>query len=511
MPHGNHLRVVMLLMIGDDMTTQYADHFVRAIPIVGQTLRAKRVAVLGLPLATPMVEYLAACGVGNWIIAAEAIDSETVSLLLAGLQARHGTALAPIQKTFPLLVWAAAIRDDPPDLIIAVGDRPMLAIGRRAAEAARIPTLLCTPPSSHAACWAEVVFSGTHALAALQPARSMVDYAPAANTAAIDEWDWACAAPLLAGLARAILLRGSPYARPDLEELWERGIRIVTHAGTHPFAAEWSLPTAAIGAIPARFQTPPRRRGALLIAGLGSIGSVAAALLAPYANQLVLADPDSVDPPNPARQHYTLADLGRPKVQALQQHLATHCPQIIALPEAVTDEGRVTALIGQYGITVALIATGSNADFAIARALRDSGVPHVVARCYPRARYWEAILVDGLRGPALDSIRGRVQLGPAPAPTPEQIAAYSDAGALESEPATLIESGWAAVWAARLAWQLLTPSGLRERWMIELLESQQTCLVGGAYVEHTSAGPAYAIDLPGRIRAWGTQQIRGAV
>jgi len=35
-----------------------------------------------------------------------------------------------------------------------------------------------------------------------------------------------------------------------------------------------------------------------------------------------------------------------------------------------------------------------------------------------------------------------------------------------------------------------------------------TCLVGGVGVEHTPAGPAYGIEWPGQIRAWGYTEIR---
>jgi len=510
---GLHQVLMISTMNGDSMTASFADHFVRAIPIIGETLRAKRVVLLGLPLATPIVEYLAACGVGRWIIAAAPTQAESPnSLLLNRLHMRHGFALAPTLTELPLSEWIAAIRDDAADLIIAVGGQQTLAIARHAAGQAGIPALLCMPPSTQAACRAEVVFPGEAARTPLNVAAEWQrDDATAEDINAMNGWDWACAAPLLSGLARALLLRGSLYERPDLEELWARGMRIVTLGGTDPCAVDWSLPNTPIRAVSAHYQSPPMCRGRLLIAGLGSIGSVAAALLAAYATQLVLADPDSVDASNPARQHYTLADLGCPKACALQTSLAAQCPQIVAVPDALTDEDQVAALVRQHGITAALVATGTNADFAIARALRECHVSHVVARCYPRARYWEAILVDGTHGAPLDAIRGHLRIGPAPAPTPEQRAAYSDAGALEAEPATLIESGWAAAWAARLAWQLLMPIGLRERWMIEVLESHNTCLVGGAYVEHTRDGPAYAIDLPGRIRAWATEQIIGAV
>jgi hypothetical protein len=280
---------------------------------------------------------------------------------------------------------------------------------------------------------------------------------------------------------------------------------------TTPLAIEWTTllqskirdPKSQI------FCTPPGPRGALLLAGLGSLGSIAAMHLARRADTIVIADPECVDVYNPARQAYPLAAIGQPKAQALRDGLlAVGAARVVSIDERLTDERMVAALIERYAITTALVATGTSDDFAIARALRACGVPHVVGRCYPRARYWEAIVVDGHRGPGLEDIRGHLRTGPTPAPTPEQIAVYSDAGALEAEPATLVESGWAAAWMARLAAQLLAPIGLRERWLLELLATGQTCLIGGVGVERTPGGPAYAVAQPGEIHAWERDSIR---
>jgi hypothetical protein len=305
-----------------------------------------------------------------------------------------------------------------------------------------------------------------------------------------------------------LLLRRTPYRRADLEELWGAGKHVLTVGnGDDALSVDWS----ESGPTPRRaaFRTPGQRRGKLLIAGLGSLGSVAAMLLAQHSAAMVIADPDRVDAYNPVRQAYPLAALGQPKAQALRAGLlAAGAKDVLALDAALTGERQVAELVARHRITAGLVLTGTDADFAIARALRASDVPHVVGRCYPRARYWEAVLVDGLRGPALQDVRGHLRLGPAPPPTPEQIAAYSDAGALEAEPATLVESGWAAAWMARLGAQLLAPPGLRERWLLELLASQRTCLVGGVGVEHTDNGPAYGVALPGMIRAWGVADIQ---
>jgi hypothetical protein len=305
-----------------------------------------------------------------------------------------------------------------------------------------------------------------------------------------------------------VLLRETDFRRADLATLWNNGVRAVAVGGSHPFDIRWDAGASAYLPLAEVFRTPVTPRGTLLVAGLGSLGSVAAELLVGHAASFVLADPDTVAAANPVRQAYNLADRGRPKALALREGLlAAGADAVFAYTEALADEGRVVELMKRHDISAGLVVTGTAADFAIARALRDLGVPHVVGRCYPRARYWEAIVVDGARGLALDEIRGQIVPGPAPAPTPEQLAAYSDAGALEAEPATLVESGWAAAWLARLAAQLLAPAGMRERWLLELLATGRTCLVGGVGVEQTANGPAYGVRVPGEIHAWGAESI----
>lgn len=495
-------------------------HFARVRPVVGDSLGKARIALFGLPQAAPLVTYLAASGVGRWLWAKPRDGSE--ARLRADLRAQHGTALPLDVVSVPPGEWGAALRAYRPDLLLAVGgpadDRHR---HRRAApghagseskiifEAAmglEVPVLLITPPTASRPCQATVVFPGD-ALPGEEIGRDPTPGPP-------DPWGWASAAPLCAGLARAILLRETPCRRTDLTDVWNAGVRLFTFADpTDPFAVACFRPgqMAAGTPSPPLFRTPERKRGVLLIVGLGSLGSVAAMHLASYVAEVVVVDPDEVSPYNPVRQAYPVATLGQPKAFALRDRLLrAGVGRAVAIPEALRDEGRVAALVGRYEITAALVSTGTDADFPIARALRACDVPHVVGRCYPRARYWEAILVDGRLGPAFEDIRGHLRLGPMPPPTPEQVAAYSDAGALEAEPATLVESGWAAAWLARLTAQMLAPPGLRERWLLELLATERTCLVGGVGVEQTPDGPAYGVALPGAIHAWELAQVRSS-
>ena len=476
------------------------DHFARVRPIVGDTLAAASVALVGLPQAAPLVRYLAACGVRRWVWVDPPDDSSAT--LQTYLRAQHGEALSLEARACPWSEWVTTARREKPDLLLAVGGRSRLEEALAIARQGQLPALLVAWPTLTQPCQAIASFPGDPPLElGVLAGRSL-------STTPVDEWGWATAAPLCAGLARTILLRHTPYARADLAALWPAGLRVMTLGGpADPLAVAWSAlplsPPAAFQTAAGIFRTPQARRGKLLIAGLGSLGSLAAMHLVDHAAGLILADPDRVDPFNPVRQAYPLAAIGRPKAQALAgELLAAGRHEIVALTEALVDEAEVEALVNRYGLTAALVVTGTAADFAIARALRRCDVPHLVGRCYPRARYWEAIIVDGRRGPALSDIRGRLPPGPAPPPTPEQIAAYSEAGALEAEPATLIESGWAAVWLARLTAQLLAPPGLRERWFLNLLAAEQTCLVGGVEVESTPRGPAYGVEWPGMIRGW---------
>lgn len=455
-------------------------HFARVEPIVGRSLRAAEIRVRGR--GEPLIHLLAASGVAGWQL--DGPPSRRARLREA-LERRHGAALEPTLRA----------PDDrtAPNLELIVGE---------SAGSGRLPypRLAVTPPTATRGCRVAIALAGEGLpqMDAREP---------------LDPRAWRTAAPLVASLARAILLRGTEHERTDLRRLLHQGARrLVFDAPDDPFAV-WIGDGAAAWPAPVVRYTPPALVDpSLLVVGLGSLGSVAALDLSEVAGTMLIADPDTVAPENPVRQAYQIAEIGRSKAQSLARSLAdAGVPRVIALPEAITEGAQVAGLVNAYGIDGALVLTGSDADFEIARALRTMGVPHVVGRCYPRARQWEAILVDGPRGAGFGELRGHLRLGPLPPPTPEQRAAYSDEGALEAEPATLVESGWAAAWMARLLEALLQPPGLRPRWLLERLAIGASCLVGGIEVVEGDDGPAYAIERPGQIRAWRRTQVAPTV
>jgi hypothetical protein len=343
---------------------------------------------------------------------------------------------------------------------------------------------------------------------------------------AADDWDWLTAAPLLARLARAILLRGTSYGMAAWEESWGAGRRSYSVGARHdPTAVRWGAEVNAQVVDAPTYRTPPLRQGTLMIVGLGSLGSVAAERLAPWVKRMILVDPDHVEPVNLIRQAYSHSDVGKPKASALAQSFMSSNPGLECVPlvASLTEDREVTELLQHYGVTAALVTTGTQADFAIARALRLLAIPHVVGRCYPRGRFWEGIVVDGAAGASYEQMRRGVAAGPLPAPTLEELLRYGAVGDLVGEPATAMETGWAAMWLARLTAQMLVAVTLREGWLLARLAADASCFIGGVGVEKvreemTEKGAllevkqgvtriAYGISVPGQVHAWSNTQI----
>ncbi len=473
--------------------TTYPAHFARVVPIVGPSLHERRVGLLGCAAGAEAAALLAASGVTRWALAtgAPAAPDSPLGRLFGPAYTRQAahTALASALRTHhgERLPWAfVPLGKVGYDLLLAAGDQTTIAYAAAIAARRGCPLVaLPADPRPDPAAWA----AGFAVTRLAGPAEAYFTPDPFAAAA----------------FARAILLRGTPFARPDLEALLR--------------AAPPAPPSgAAPGEQGALFATPldapaVRERTAMVV-GLGSLGSLIALELGRVARRLILADGGVVAAANPARQLYRAAAVGRKKPEALRDELAARLspapPAMLCIEADLRHEEIMAGIVAAEGVDLAVLATGTVADFALARALRAAGVPHLAVRCYPRARYWEAVLVPDAQGPCLGCLRGHLYTGPAPQPTPEEAERYAAPGDLQAEPATMVESGWAADCAGRLALQLLAPPGLRESWMLDLLAAGGTCLIGGAYALDEGRGPAYGIGRPGQVRAFGVGSIAGS-
>jgi hypothetical protein len=388
---------------------------------------------------------------------------------------------------------------------------------------------------------------------------------------------WADANGLAALLAKALLTHGTPHAAPDLDHLlWrERRTAAVLGASGWPWTVHYANLATAGRRPGVRGQGPGARgqgseatttqhaarntqhatcntaaarspQSAVLIVGCGSLGSLAARELAASgaARDLVLVDGDTVDAANPVRQFFHTGQVGQPKAVALARNLAALAPPGTRWTESAPTHGPGLTLTSPAGTLTALardiwtdraalagfrrllaaarpaaavLATGSHVDHALARVLRAENIPHVIGRCYPRARYFEAIVVDGQRGPCFGCLRGHLYTGPAPSPTLEETLRYDlpvGEGDLAGEPATVVESGRAADVLARLAAGLARPAAQRPPWLAALLAHEQTCLIGGNTAQAVRGGAliiewAYGVRYPGQVVAFGAAQVLG--
>ncbi|HUS16555.1 MAG TPA: ThiF family adenylyltransferase, partial [Chloroflexia bacterium] len=455
---------------------------------------------------------------------------------------------------------AAELMTSPPDLLLSGGDALILALSAALARRCRVPAILV----AH--------FAGRDPSAAVltllpsdeDQGREWPDLLSALGNPTIRDpahlpcdmtaWHtWAAANGLAALWAKAMLTHGGPHADVALDSLFWREHRTAALLGdaAWPWATRYinlatagPRPAPAVHVIPTE---PDLARGAALIVGCGSLGSLAArAVVASGAlRDLVLVDGETVDTANPVRQFFHTPQVGQPKAVALARNLAALAGPSATWEEAVPADGsdmminvpagRYTAVVQHFGADpsslaafrrllrvtrpgVVVLATGSHVDYALARVLRGLGIPHVVGRCYPRARYFEVIVVDGRRGPCFGCLRGHLYTGPTAAPTPEERLRYDappGSGELAAEPATVVESGRAADVLAHLAAALAQPRGKRPGWLAALLASRQTCLIGGntaAWRPDPAGGGkgwAYGVQYPGQVVAFGLAQVLG--
>lgn len=493
------------------------EYYSRIRAIVGESLREKRVMLLAPGYCARVAELLAACGVTRWIIPANNdLVSEDEPLARyydkkhVGMPARNA-----------LQVWLRLHHPEDECWEWSNEGKPDLIAGeiRQARDLARLAKRY-----------------GVHALAlglprdtacrgiigCLPPGQNLPDYSdlPWHQPADVQLCDWLDLSEMAAMLAKAILLEGTPYARADLTRLlYPQGTLVALGSASWPWQLAY-LPLSERGPLGqqgAARRLPKIGQERVLIVGCGSLGSqIARGLLAAGVNELILIDGETVDMANPIRQFYHPSQAGMAKVAALSENLRRLAPSVklhslnMLLEDTPAGRRSWKRLLDRYQPALVILATGTSIEYVLAKTARRQDRKHLAVRCYARARYWEAVIVDGRRGPCLDCLRGHLYSGPAPRLTPEEESAYVRGGLheLSGEPATLVESGHAATGMLRLALAFL--AGEPPSWFRRALMEQSTCFLGGTHAEQLSSGVwAYHIRYPGQVLRLGTNQIAG--
>lgn len=129
------------------------------------------------------------------------------------------------------------------------------------------------------------------------------------------------------------------------------------------------------------------------ILGCGSVGSTIAELLVRAGVEaFTLVDPDEVSAANLSRGCYTVADIGRPKVDALALRLASIAPHAAITTHSAALGEDATMLLGQADL--AIMATDDPAAEAWhSHVLYDAGVPYVSTKLFAKADAGEVTFV----------------------------------------------------------------------------------------------------------------------
>jgi hypothetical protein len=500
------------------------------------------VAVFGLAAVAGAAERLAEGGVRHWQLSDAASTGPAHPLAhLWGWEAVGVPASAVFARVLPrrvadpaALTFGAlppldeahyddlrvALTADRPDLLLGGGDAATLLLLGRLARDLDLPAVLVAFPATA---------SPRAVVLALLPGdggngRDVADLAAYLNGAPLGDpandlntperrLDWQDANLHAAALARLLLL-GAAAAPADLGRIvfGARRTLLVQGAAGWPWRVQYvDLARATPLTLPALAPVPLGRqsaRGPILVVGCGRIGSQAArSLLAAGATPaLALIEGGRVDAGDLSGAFYTADQIGKNRADALAQQLIRIALKPRTTPEwtpaAFTDDWSglqrasgdwcftqvprdakpgpwFESLLDTLRPVAVILALGPYEDGRLARVLRHKGVPHVVSRCAADGAWFEALVVDGSRGPCRECL----QAGALPivgAPT-----------------ATSIETGRAANLVARLAWQLSLDPAARAPWFARLLAEEQTALMGWNGTAGGAAGAAG--DAPGQV------------
>lgn len=501
------------------------DRFARIEPIVGDALKQRRVTIVGRRATARLVEYLACTGVARFdLIATENIAGreDCAIKMLERTCARLGLDIE--SNIYQEVSSYHSSADKQTNLFIGTGGRAEYEFTKAAVIEHNVPALFY-----------RVMPNGS----------GLMLYLPPGSKTWTPDWLYfghgyrdpfaeLHLTNVVANFARGLLLKGSAYARTDIEEVLGNEAQLFMVG--HP-SWPWSIKKVNLWGSHYDFlnensNEPLDLQGRnCLIIGLGSLGSVVAETMADLGANLILVDGEEVASVNPIRQIYGLDQVGKAKARAAADTLSQrrcgswHQPRsnhwiwrsreqflVSCKAEIRPDRGTVALLaqlIAEYQPEVAVVATGTAHDRAISQLLRNSGVAHVVVSCYARARFFEAIAVDAQGGPCFGCVRGHLHLGTQPSLTPEQRAHYvSNDQELTAEPATRIETGRAADLGAQIACALLLPEQMP--WLARARAEESNFFLGGNCVDRQDDGAlAYGIEWPGEVRLYGLQDIAG--
>lgn len=537
------------------------DYFQRVRPVVGEVLRARRVAFWDLGTSYVVAAALAQTGIFRQVYFDEHVvaDGEAFARSLGrgtigakrteALQ-RHICAHNSFEQSWAfethpqtLMALQECLREDPPDLLVARLDAQAPAL-LEACRDAGIPIVMLHLPDA-------AVFDSAHllwhpgagidadALADLSKALATHRRLPEDATTHFLALD---AEAMTLGLARWLLAMDRPL-RPDLAApISEQGKAVLLRGeASWPWAVRFARPDPRLLTLfagPPRFRPPAAflGRDTVLVLGLGT-ASLFCAEAGLFARRMVLLDCKEVSTANPVRQVYGTDRIGQPKGRALAEILAERWgPQAswqredageltwLRSPEQELAYGelrlsrrergsleRFRQILDATQPTLALVAMGRSKDdnFLATAELRRRGIRHITPTAFPGVSHFKHIITDGADGPCYDCLQGHLAIdgGVGPTLSADERELYYGG----TQPATLAETLPSATSLLRLGLDLALPSGARPPYLRRELVAERNCFVGANRVERSNEGSwLYGVDQPFRLVTYGIEHLVGS-
>lgn len=541
------------------------EYFQRIIPVVGNYLRDKTIALFNLPYTFLVAEAFARCGVKRFVFfddaAVAAGDMFCYTFGEKYVGQNYCDALRDIimthnilEKEWEFYVWERPntsydplLRSLNADLIIGAGSVQDICFIEKIAQQVNIPAIsfiLVKDRDVNSA-----VFVHNENLP-----RAFTEFLlTLGHEAMIDTCDltlerhinWLDACDETMRLAKAVLLRGTQNNVDEIERLLfqERKCVVLKGSARWPWHVSFINPLTSKDYIRKRFTFMRRfveplgffSDKKIMIIGCGT-ASLLARDIAHYFHSVILVDCKPFSIYNPVRQWVDVSEVEnelKPFVLArkLSERIADdkewvveefphgtiykniHTANYFAginLNLSATNADSITTFehyLDLFRPDIVVVAMGRSQDdnFAAADALRKKGIKHVIPTAFPGVTHYKAIVVDGKNGPCYECLNSKlpVDFGDAPDLSEEQREMFYGG----TQPATVFETCPSVHLTLRLCIELLKPSWLQGAWFRNLIQKERTCLVGGNRATEKNSEWLYGVTVPGQVVAYGVEDI----
>ncbi|PLX24607.1 hypothetical protein C0580_04900 [Candidatus Parcubacteria bacterium] len=514
-------------------------YFNRVMPVIGRQLEGKRIAFFNLELTHLIADAFARCGVRDmlFIDSAKTVDQGPFVLSYGRQYANRNIGQAIAQQIINHNQLIADWRHEQVekleaeqakslDLIVAAGNiADYHELARFDVPMVFFLMLSGVPVNSLVLVKHPELPDPSSALDSIRSENVLT------STDIGYRLTWLDASDLAMNFAKALLLRGSPYERHDLEDLmFGQGRNLVLRGQAKwPWWIHYVNPELKLDYIQRvmeqRYFVPQPPINILqdkrvMVIGCGTASLMIGELIN-FCRSLFLVDPKSFSAFNPVRQLLGTDAVGQAKPKALIKHLTDKIGNKAG--EFQTSDLKVSdrdphsleqfeATLDSWQPDLVVVATGRTYDdnYAICELLRRRGIKHVVPTAFPGATHYKNIVVDGHEGPCYECIRGNTSLDYADgvdlnAEAREMF--YTDVDD-PTQPATIFETWPSSHSLLRLSMELLLDPTLRSEWFTSCLAEERTCFVGANLTQKTDGGAyAYGVTCPGQMVVYGMDEL----